>query len=412
MPSNFQKSDDVFGTIDLDDAYITDSWLVDKYVGGTLFGWGSGTNGGLGLGNNAYYSSPIQVGSLTSWSYVSACSTTSGTLRNFSMAIKTDGTLWAWGENRTGQLGQGHRTNTYSSPIQVGALTNWKQVSAGQGYVLAVQKNGTAWAWGWNTYGQLGNDNIAYYSSPIQIGALTNWKQVTASDGGANNSSSAAVKYDGTLWTWGSNIAGTLGTAGVNNYYSSPIQVGSLTNWKEVWVGFDRGNSGTGWMAAVKTDGTLWTWGHNGNGQLGNGNIAYYSSPIQVGALTNWKSVYVGGVSCLAIKTDGTLWGWGNNSSGQLGNENTVNYSSPIQVGTLTNWKHVSIRAVSSTSYSTLAVKTDGTLWGWGLGTSGQLGQSNRANYSSPVQVGSLTNWKYVATGGTHTIGMTFTDLN
>ena len=409
--SGFEKPDDVFGTIDLDDQYITDSWLVDKYVGGTMFGFGSGTNGGLGIGNNTYYSSPIQVGSLASWSYVSACSTVLGNLRNYSMAIKTDGTLWAWGENRTGQLGQNYVTNTYSSPIQVGTLTNWKQVSAGQGYVLAVKTDGTAWAWGWNTYGQLGNNNRTYYSSPIQIGALNNWKQISASTGGANQSASAAVKYDGTLWTWGVNTTGVLGTAGAGNYYSSPIQVGSLTNWKQVSVGFDRTFSGSGWMVAVKTDGTLWTWGANNAGQLGNGNRTNYSSPIQIGALYNWKYVVAGHSSCMAIKTDGTLWAWGNNAQGQLGNGNRTNYSSPIQVGSLTNWKQVSIQNNNDTT-STLAIKTDGTLWGWGTGTSGQLGNNIRTNYSSPIQIGSLTNWKYVVTGGSHTIGITFTDLN
>ena len=421
--SGFKKSDDVFGTIDLDDQYVTDSWLVDKYVGGTLFAFGSGTNGGLGLGNNTYYSSPIQVGSLTSWRYVSVNSSTALTLRNISTAIKTDGTLWAWGENRTGQLGQNYVTNTYSSPIQVGSFTNWKQVSAGCGYVLAVKTDGTLWAWGWNGTGQLGlgyaGSTVAtggYYSSPVQVGALTNWKQVSASAADPSiRASSAALKTDGTLWTWGNNTFGQLGIGvSTSGYYSNPIQVGSLTNWKQVSVGYVVSVANFGWMAAVKTDGTLWTWGVNTNGQLGlgfAGATSYYSSPVQVGALTNWKQVSTGGASCLAIKTDGTLWAWGSNGNGQLGNGNRTYYSSPIQVGSLTNWKQVSCQSDGSVS-STLAVKTDGTLWAWGSGTSGQLGQNNTTSYSSPIQVGSLTNWKYVDAGGNHTLGITFTDLN
>jgi len=412
--SGFEKPDDVFGTIDLDDQYVTDQWLVDKYVGGTLFAWGVGAGGALGLGNIAYYSSPIQVGSLASWSYVSASSFQSGGFTNYSTAIKNDGTLWSWGVNGSGQLGVGN-TTSYSSPVQVGALTNWKQTSTGILYCLAIKTDGTLWAWGSNSAGQLGNNNITSYSSPIQIGALNNWKQVSANKGSpAVEQSSAAVKLDGTLWVWGSNKNGALGTAGVNNYYSSPIQVGALNNWKQVSSAFFPGTTSSGWMASVKTDGTLWTWGYNAFGQLGNGNRTYYSSPIQIGALNNWKQVYAGGQHCLAIKTDGTLWAWGSNSTGQLGNGTVTSYSSPIQIGTLTNWKQVSTNYDGVTA-STLAIKTDGTLWAWGGNALGQLGQNYSATtsyYSSPIQVGSLTNWKYVSFGGNHVLGITFTDLN
>ena len=332
-PSNFQKSDSAFGAIDLDDEYITDAWLVDQFVGNSLFGWGYNNFGQLGNGTKTNYSSPIQIGTLTNWKQV-AC----GYL--YTVAIKTDGTLWTWGYNRYGQLGNGTGVY-YSSPIQVGSLTNWKQVAGGNSHTAAIKTDGTLWTCGYNQYGQLGNGTNTNYSSPIQVGALTNWKQVAGGD-----SHTAAIKTDGTLWAWGYNNYGQLGN-GTTIYYSSPIQVGSLTNWKQVACGSYH-------TAAIKTDGTLWTCGYNiddgyGNGgQLGNGTNTNYSSPIQIGALTNWKQVVGGYRHTAAIKTDGTLWTWGSNlyfyyglGAGQLGNGTTTSYSSPIQVGTLTNWKQV-----------------------------------------------------------------------
>ena len=142
----------------------------------------------------------------------------------------------------------------------------------------------------------------------------------------------------------------------------------------------------------------LWAWGLNNNGQLGNGSITNYSSPIQVGSLTNWKQVSGGYSHTIAVKTDGTLWACGYNRYGQLGNGSITYYSSPIQVGSLTNWKQV-----SSGYYHTAAIKTDGTLWAWGQNTNGQLGDGTVANKSSPIQVGTLTNWKQVSNGSNHT---------
>jgi alpha-tubulin suppressor-like RCC1 family protein len=420
--SGFLKDDTTFGTIDLDDQYVTDSWLVDKYVGGKLWAWGYNDSGQLGIGNTTAYSSPVQVGALNSWRDIDIVATYPyGT----AAALKNDGTLWMWGSNALGQLGQGN-TTYFSSPVQVGTLTNWKQVSLGfqnNCYVHAVKTDGTLWAWGRNSAGNLGNGNTTDYSSPVQIGTLTNWKQVA--NGGLIT---AAIKQDGTLWTWGDNVFGALGisVSGATSYYSSPVQVGALTNWKSVYVANWLGGSTLRWPScfAIKTDGTLWTWGVTSFGNLGIGvsAITYYSSPIQVGALTNWKQISGGGSGVgqpftVAVKTDGTLWSWGSNAYGQLGQGYSGNYySSPIQVGSLTNWKQVSAKPACN---SWAAIKTDGTLWFCGATTSGSAGNGSTGYYSSPVQVGSLTNWKKVVTtsllagnSSSFTLGITFTDLN
>jgi alpha-tubulin suppressor-like RCC1 family protein len=152
---------------------------------------------------------------------------------------------------------------------------------------------------------------------------------------------------------------------------------------------------GTTFSAAIKTDGTLWSWGYNGGGQLGLGNKTNYSSPKQVGGLTNWSAISGNGQShCLAVKTDGTLWSWGANYFGALGLGNRTDYSSPKQVGALTAWSRV-----AGNNHFSVALKTDGTLWTWGRNAVGQLGQNNTTGLSSPVQVGALTTWLTVSAG-------------
>jgi alpha-tubulin suppressor-like RCC1 family protein len=349
-----------------------------------LYSWGVNNSGQLALGNTTYYSSPKQVGSLTNWSSLSA-----GVSIGF--AIKTNGTLWAWGFNRQGQLGLGNTTN-YSSPKQVGALTNWYQVSAGGYFVMAIKTDGTLWGWGSNGSGQLGLGNTTQYSSPKQVGSLTNWLKIAA-----NYNWCLAIKTDGTLWAWGSNVYGALGT-GNTTYYSSPKQVGSGTSWATI----SSGSYATAF--AIKTDGTIWGWGRGQNGQLGNNTTDYsFSSPIQIGSLTTWATVNSRPYSTLAIKTDGTLWAWGKNEYGQLGIGSITDNSSPVQVGALTNWLFVS----GSYSNTTATRKTDGTLWTWGRNDYGQCGQgTSGTNFSSPKQVGTLTSWTAVATGNNHALAI------
>ena len=192
-----------------------------------LYAWGANGAGQLGQNDVISRSSPVQVGSLTTWSNI-ACGT------NFSLSTKTDGTLWSWGRNDYGQLGQNNITYR-SSPVQVGSLTTWLNVACGSFFSLSTKTDGTLWSWGYNNAGQLGQ-NISYLinrSSPTQVGLLATWSRVSCSD-----NSSAAIKSDGTLWTWGNNFQGELGQ---NISYlikrSSPTQVGSLATWSKIACG-------------------------------------------------------------------------------------------------------------------------------------------------------------------------------
>ena len=287
--------------------------------------------------------------------------------------------LWMWGENYRGQLGDNTRTQSISPIETVAKGMNWKQVSAGYKSSAGIKTDGTLWCWGYNSYGQLGDNTLTPKSSPVQTVAFgTNWKQVFCGRSGSTSSSqTAAIKTDGTLWTWGYNFNGSLGDNTISTNRSSPVQTVAFgTNWKFVSVG--RAN-----MAALKTDGTLWCWGNNPYGDLGDNTALSRSSPVQTVAFgTNWKQVSKGGYHTAAIKMDGTLWCWGRNNFGQLGDNTATDRSSPVQTVTFaTNWKQVSCGY-----YHTSAVKTDGTLWCWGLGTSGQLGDNTATSKSSPVQ--------------------------
>jgi alpha-tubulin suppressor-like RCC1 family protein len=373
--------------IDLGDLLIEKSYLIDVYPQlvdwsktSSLWAWGENGNGQLGDGTIVEKSSPVQtIAGGNNWKQVSASVANTYYVTS---AIKTDGTLWLWGANGYGQLGDDTNVTRRSSPVQtIAGGTNWKQVSVGEFHCSAVKTDGTLWLWGANYAGELGDGTIDNKSSPVQtIAGGNNWKQV------AVGWLTAAIKTDGTLWLWGGNSYGGLGD-GTNISRSSPVQtIAGGTNWKQVSVG-------TFSSSAIKTDGTLWSWGDNYAGQLGDNSIAPKSSPVQtIAGGTNWKQAAVGFGYMSAVKTDGTLWLWGSNIAGQLGTNDRSNRISPVQtIAGGNNWKQVSLTNQSTTS----AVKTDGTLWLWGDNFYGGLGDNTDVYKSSPVQtIAGGTNWK------------------
>ena len=334
----------------------------------TLFLWGSNSYGNLGQNNRTSYSSPVQIPG-TTWSSI-ACG-------QHTVAIKTDNTLWAWGRNYNGQLGQNNRTE-YSSPVQIPG-TSWSSVgkSASENtiHTMAIKTDGTLWSWGYTGNGQIGQNNTTPCSSPVQIPGTT-WRSAHI---GYQNS--FMIKTDGTLWACGANYSGELGQNNRTNC-SSPIQIPGTT-----WNSVATGNSN---VLALKTDNTLWAWGANGSGQLGQNNTSRYSSPVQIPG-TTWSSIVASNSVSGATKTDNTLWAWGANGSGNLGQNNTTQYSSPVQIPG-TTWSSV------AGGNHTVATKTDNTLWAWGSNTQGQLGQNNTTYRSSPVQIPG-TSWSSVGSG-------------
>jgi alpha-tubulin suppressor-like RCC1 family protein len=388
---------------DLENYFVTEYWLIDQYVGDALWTWGAGTNGRLGNAAITNISTPVTTfAGGTNWKQVSGGG-------SHCAAIKTDGTLWTWGYGANGRLGNAVTAGNISTPVTTFAGgTNWKQVDCGSVHTAAIKTDGTLWVWGGGTFGRLGNAvTTGNISTPVTtFTGGTNWKQVSA-----GYWHTAAIKTDGTLWVWGNGFYGKLGNNSTTNASTPVTTFAGGTNWKQVSCGGN--NSGPGHTAAIKTDGTLWTWGQGPRGQLGDNTGTTRSTPVTTFAGgTNWKQVSAGGVHTAAIKTDGTLWTWGYGNQGQLGNAVLtgagVGRNTPVTTFTGgTNWKQVDC-GLSHTA----AIKTDGTLWIWGLGTSAQLGNNSATSVSTPVTTfAGGTNWKQVSGGGTHTAAV-FSGIN
>jgi alpha-tubulin suppressor-like RCC1 family protein len=370
---------------------------MGEYIGyairsnGTLWAWGTNTDYNLGDGTTTVRSLPVQIGIDTNWSFVTTAKTNyfgnaTDTLREHNFAIKTTGELWGWGANGVGELGVFNTTFIRSIPVQIGPDTNWSRVTAGTSFTVALRTNRTLWSWGSNTAGRLGiNLASGNRSSPVQIGTRSDWTQVAA-----GSSHTLAIRSDNTLWAWGLGTARQLGiTVATSVSRSSPTQVGVLSNWTQI-------SAGGSHSMAVASNGTLWTWGANNNGQLGLRDTATRSSPVQVGTRSDWTQVSANGNMSLAIRSDKTLWVWGTNNYGELGLGVSTDRSSPTQVGTLSNWVSGSFGA----GHIGL-IDANGVLYSAGIANVLGLGRIHEdiIHRSSPTQIGRDTNWNNFSAG-------------
>jgi alpha-tubulin suppressor-like RCC1 family protein len=360
----------------------------------TTWSWGRNDRGQLGDNSSICRSSPINVvGGFTDW-----CQISSGIVH--STGVRCNGTLWAWGCNGYGRLGNNSTIERNSPILVLGSFNNWCQAAAGDVHSLGVRTNGTAWAWGNNNQGRLGNDSTISRSSPVSVvGGFTDWCQVAA---GCVHS--LGLRTNGTVWSWGCNATGQLGD-GTSISRSSPVSVvGGFTDWCQVSAKWNH-------VVAIRTNGTAWAWGCNSNGQLGDGTAVSRSSPVSVvGGFTDWCQVSVGNAHSLGVRCNGTAWAWGVNQQGQLGdNTNTAQRSSPVSVvGGFTDWCQVSAGYMFGAG-----VRTNGTLWAWGCNGNGRLGDNDGtvACRSSPVSVtGGFTDWYQISTG-CHTMAIRYKTL-
>ena len=359
---------------------------------GTLWAWGLNESGQLGLGNIIDQKTPKQIGIDKNW--VNIQSLGYGAF----CGIKKDGTISYWGTFYY----NGGNSIIIKSPEQIGNDNNWKKITKGglgikldgtlwsipsetqigadkdwsnifyfNGSYFGIKSDGTLWAWGYNNYGQLGLGDTQDYTTPQKVGNKHDWKNLYAFD---NCKSLLAIKLDGSVWNWGTDIV------------LMPRQVKNNSNWAKI-------SAGRQYSLAIKENGTLWSWGLNDSGQLGLGDQQERNKPTQIGVDSNWISVSAGGKHVLALKQNGTLWTWGGNHLGQLGigyKRDTI-ISNPIEIGSDTGWKMVSCG--NKTSF---AIKKDGTLWGWGYGN-GFWGSS--FYHRNPLQIGTDTDWKEVSAG-------------
>jgi alpha-tubulin suppressor-like RCC1 family protein len=328
---------------------------------GTVVAWGNNSYGQLGDGTTTDRWSPVAVQGLVGVVAVSA-----GWYHT--VAVRSDGTVVAWGNNTSGQLGDGTQINR-SSPVAVPGLTGVATVSAGASHTMALKSDGTVMAWGANSLGQLGDGTTTARSSPVQVAGLTGMVAVAA---GENHS--LAIKSGGSVWAWGNNSVGQLGD-GTTTARTSPEQLLGLSSVAAI-------AAGSQYSIALKLDSSVWAWGINFYGQLGDGTTTNRSIPVAVQGLTGVIAVAAQSDNTMALKSGGTVMAWGSNGSGQLGDGTTTSRSIPVAVPGITG----AVAVAAGVAYAA-ALKSDGTVVAWGNNSNGQLGDGTTTNRLSPVTV-------------------------
>ena len=344
--------------------------------------WGNNAHGQLGNGSTKDELSPIRVpmsnltgqtdlaGKPLTWEAVSAG-------HGYTIALRSDGKLYSWGQNNRGQLGINTSDSKKNAPTQVPG-TDWVAVSAGNHHVAAIKADGSLWTWGYNNYGQLGIGNKNTTKAPQRVGTDNDWIAVSAGEdttlGIRGNIANPGA--GGTLWSWGSRWYGESGdgTSRVDGH-TRPIQI--MTS-KSDWVVVSSREDHHG---AIDKNGGLWMWGYD-HGRLGLGTgKSERSTPTKVGG-DEWVDLSQGWYHTIATKKDGSLWAWGQyNDRGEIGDGTLTKRTTPVRIAEF-GWKHV-----EAGIHHSVAIRSDGTLWTWGLNSDGQLGVGDKKNRRSPNQV-------------------------
>ena len=418
---------------------------IDSY--GDLYSWGNNEHGQLGDGTNLDKYTPVKMQPMTDWDSTSAGA-------NHTIAINSDKELYAWGNNADGQLGDG-ATTSRSTPARIGTANNWAKISAGSNHTVAINSDGELYAWGDNADSQLGDGTTVNSNTPTRIGTANNWLFI-----GAGFNHTVAINSDGELYAWGNNSYGQLGDGTTTNK-SIPTRIGNETNWSVVSSRYSH-------TVAINSDGELYVWGDNSEGQLGDGTYDNKNNPILISIQDiKWSSAYSGAHYTIAVTSEGYLYSWGKNSEGQLGNGTNVSTNFPALISGIEANNLFDISAgiyghivflpcgfsppydpdtygcarlyvwgrnvfgqlgedatdtgeipptplgdnpywtnIAVGSYHTLGTDLLGRLYSWGNNSDGQLGDGTTTSRSTPTRIGNKTAWSNVKVGLIHTIGM------
>jgi len=352
------------------------------HADGTVRAWGDDSAGALGLGRSLASSAPTIVNGLTGVVAVAAGD-------GHTLALRADGTVWAWGDNAVGQLGDGS-TAGRSTPARIEGLTGVAEIAAGSVHSVARKQDGTVWTWGANYEGQLGDERISG-GLPEPVAGLTG---VTAIATGPRVT--LVVRSDGSAWAWGLNDDGQLGDGTQTELYmgrSMPRPVAGLT-------GVTRVAGGRTHSLALKGDGTVWAWGDNSEGGIGDGTTTRRLVPVQVPGVAGIVAIDAGRHS-VALRNDGTVWAWGSNGYGQLGDDTFIDRLSPIRMPSLTN-----VASIAVSYLHAVAVKTDGSVWAWGHNGYGELGDGTFQQRTLPVPMLLTGGVAQAALGSEHSIAL------
>lgn len=335
---------------------------------GTVWAWGSNDSGQLGDGTTGYAVTPVRtVGSMSDIVAIAAGGA-------HSLALDADGQVWAWGENWGGQVGD-ETTTTQTSPAQIPSLSGIRAIAAGSSHSLALDANGYVWAWGTNSRGQLGDGTTTDHATPAQV-LVPNRVQGIA----AGHAYSLAVSRDGSVWAWGDNYNGQLGD-GTHTDRLTPTRALILQGVQAVAAGIGDYYSHS---LALDIHGLVWAWGANYEGQLGDGTTTGRTAAGRVADLSGIIAIAAGATHSLALDDQGQAYAWGGNYYGQLGRGDTTNGTTPVGVSGMSE-----ARGIAAGDSHSLTVDDQGLVWAWGNNDYGQLGDGTLYYRYTPVAVSS-----------------------
>lgn len=338
----------------------------------TLWCWGSNREGQLGIRGHVSQDAPVRVGLRAGWVQVAAGA-------DHACAVRNDQSLWCWGDGFNGDLGTG-MTDSFSHPVQVLGGDVYASVAGTGGTECAIRVDGTLWCWGNNQHGQVGDGSTAKVLAPVQVGSAADWTQVSAA-----SLVTCGVQADGSAWCWGDRKGGAIGDGGPGVGDSlTPVQVLG----GHVWAGVSAGDVSTSIGSAVcgtRADETLWCWGIDDGGQQGTGATGTdQDSPARIGIRTGWRHVSVASGHACALHGEPTLWCWGTDYQGDLGNGVYAPIEPVVRVGSSPDWLQVS----AGDDEDTCAIMRGHTLWCWGSNFDGQLGLGPAGSaFNTPQQV-------------------------